>query len=104
MPVIWLLAILFTLLSAPFIALQAYILVWLLGPAIRRAGRRWQEGKWQAISDQRRDVADAYNRGLNDAWSGHVVPGVSVTPVVAPGVNTAPLVAKKYTITGQEIR
>jgi hypothetical protein len=80
------------------------MLVWLLGPAIRRAGRRWEEGKWQAISDQRREVNDAYARGLTDAWSGHVVPGVSVQAVPAPDVNTAPATPQRYTITGQEIR
>jgi len=91
-------------LFAPFIALQAYFLVWLLGPAIRRAGECWEQGRQRAISDRHHDLNNEYSRGLNDAWSGHVVPGVSVTPVLAPKVNTAPATPKRYTITGKEIR
>jgi hypothetical protein len=38
------------LLVGPFVALNAYVLVWLCGPAIRRAGRKWEEGRNQALA------------------------------------------------------
>ena len=36
------------LLVAPFICLNAYLLVWMCGPAIRRAGKCFEEGRLQA--------------------------------------------------------
>jgi hypothetical protein len=39
------------ILLGPFVALNAYLLVWLCGPAIRRAGRKWEEGCNQAMAE-----------------------------------------------------
>jgi hypothetical protein len=46
------LALLYLLLVGPFIALNAYLLVWLCGPAIRRAGKCWEEGRRRAGTEQ----------------------------------------------------
>jgi hypothetical protein len=53
------------LLFGPFIALNAYLLVWLCGPAIRRAGRCWQEGCGRARVGK--DM-DARTTELSKAW------------------------------------
>jgi hypothetical protein len=89
---------------APFVALNAYILVWLIGPAIRRAARCWEEGRQRASDDHRGTLQTVYTRGVNDA--------LGVSPVRNPGATqlidqkmTAPQgQPKRYTITGREVR
>jgi hypothetical protein len=46
--------VLILVLFAPFIALNAYLLVWLCGPAIRRAGKCWEEGRLKATAKESR--------------------------------------------------
>ncbi len=43
------LVVIILILFAPFIALNAWVVVWICGPAIRRAGRWWEEGRQQAM-------------------------------------------------------
>ena len=92
------------LLVAPFIALQAYLLVWMLGPAIRRAGRRWAEG-WFEVAERRgaprvrvtppcaEGTADLGAVRHDPDWTGE-----------GPGPLQRPAPATKYTITGKPIR
>ncbi len=104
MPAIWLLAIVFTLLMAPFIALQAYILVWILGPAIRRAGRKWEEGVLQS-QDAWRNKVDGDLAALRRAQA--ISPAPPPTRAPAPAADrtpTDPDVGAQYTITGKRIR
>ena len=51
------------LIFAPFIALNAYLLVWICGPAIRRAGRRFAEG-WVEVTDRRELQRDVMTHGI----------------------------------------
>jgi hypothetical protein len=41
------------LLAAPFIAINTYLLVWICGPAIRHAGKCFEQGRQQAIAQPR---------------------------------------------------
>lgn len=59
--------IILLLLFAPFIALNAYIVAWLTGPAIRRAGRYWQEGVLKAEGKYKEAATAEYMRGVQDA-------------------------------------
>ena len=36
-------------LVAPFILLNTYLLAWICGPAIRHAGKCWEEGRMRAV-------------------------------------------------------
>ena len=104
MPAIWLLATIFTLIMAPFIALQAYILVWILGPAIRRAGRRWEEGRYDVHHARREELNIEYKRGVEDAWEGRVIKAPTGQAPVTDRTPTDPDVGEKFTITGRRIR
>ena len=97
------LAVLIIIILGPFIALQAYLLVWFCGPAIRRAGKCWEEGRQRVIADRQAELSGEYWRGCNDAWSGRVVPAVSVAPVPSPDSTAAPAKPQKYSITGREL-
>ena len=104
MPAIWLLATIFTLIMAPFIALQAYILVWILGPAIRRAGRRWEEGRYDVHHARREELQLEYKNGVEDAFEGRVIKAGRSPAPAADRTPTDPDVGEKFTITGRRIR
>ena len=104
MPAIWLLATIFTLIMAPFIALQAYILVWILGPAIRRAGRRWEEGRYDVHHARREELQLEYQCGVEDAWAGRVIKAPTLPGPAADRTPTDPDIGAQYTITGKLIR
>jgi hypothetical protein len=47
---IFLIPTLLLLAWGPLIALNVYLLVWMCGPAIRRAGKCWEQGRNQALA------------------------------------------------------
>jgi hypothetical protein len=75
------------LLFSPFIALNAYVFVWICGPAIRRAGRCWQEGANRAM-----DEWEAHRFGAGDKIHGRIVGSDVVLSAPAPAIpkQTAP--------------
>lgn len=98
------LLLVFILIFGPFIALNAYLLVWLCGPAIRRAGRRFAEG-WLEVEERRMDkialfpVAEAQHPKWLDKSPLADAPGPA-----SDRTPTDPDVHQKYTITGKPIR
>jgi hypothetical protein len=79
------------LLFGPFIALNAYLLVWLCGPAIRRAGRKWEEGRHQAMAATASKVVPTLRRTLHEALSGVKLDALSqARPPARPVPEAAP--------------
>lgn len=96
------LVIIVLLVFAPFIALQAYILVWILGPAIRRAGRKWEEGRLEAQErwQKQHGPAAAEGQGAPAAPS----PVVPSSAEQVKQATVAPTEQPRHTITGRRIR
>ncbi len=92
------------LLMAPFIALQAYLLVWILGPAIRRAGRCWEEGRQRAVDKRARALTQAdWNTRLAQSEALQT-PRESEAAATEPASPAKVEPAPQHTITGRRIR
>lgn len=54
------------LLAAPFICLNTYLVVWICGPAIRRAGKCFEQGRIKAmVEEERRLGPDAVGETMS---------------------------------------
>jgi hypothetical protein len=76
---------------------------WIVGPAVKHLGQKWEEGKQQAKKSASEEIQAAYLRGINQALEGKIKLG-PVTPQPDEG-NTAgpPGPPRRHTITGREL-
>lgn len=76
---------------------------WIVGPAIKHLGRKWEEGKYQAYEAHRQSLQREYQRGVDDALDGRVrrEPVTPAASKTSTGTATVPL--GKFSITGREI-
>ncbi len=98
------LIVLALLLTAPFIALQAYLLVWILGPAIRRAGKCWEEGRQRVFKRHTENYQRAYELWLRTGTWVAATEEASRAAVPKPSAPSAMPDPPEYSITGRRVR
>jgi hypothetical protein len=99
---LWL--IFFVFVVAPVVAVELYVLVWMCGPAIRRASRRVAEGWFEVAEHRARGTAPGASSGVPSGGRGESRsdPRVSDAAPLPPAAEPEP--APQYTITGRRIR
>ena len=76
---------------------------WIVGPAVKHLGQKWEEGKQQAKKSASEDIQAAYLRGINQALEGKIKLGPVTPPPDARLTAGAPVEHKRHTITGREL-
>jgi len=76
---------------------------WIVGPAVKHLGQKWEEGKQQAKKSASEEIGRAYLRGVDDGVDG-TIKRFGATPQPDEG-NTAgpPGPPRRHTITGREL-
>jgi hypothetical protein len=85
------------------VALPLYCMAFWGGPAIRRMGRRWQEGVQQAMNDESQVRYNEYMRGIDDGASGRVRRVGQMQPTPKPDAGTSAPTPQKFSITGRRL-